>query len=529
MYESYYGLNSKPFQLTPDPEFFFASKLHKRAMSYLQYGLSQAEGFIVITGDIGTGKTTIANSLLNNIEADIHAAQIVTPRLSPDEIVKMVTAKFGIDTTGKSKTDLLQALQYFLEELARTGKRALLLVDEAQNLPLETIEELRMLSNFQKSGKPLLQSFLLGQPELQPILRAPDMEQFRQRIVASCHLAPLNYDETCAYINYRLEHAGCTKPNLFTDDAYKAIHKFTTGVPRKVNTLMDRVLLYGFLEELESFDLQHVSQVIEEVQEEMFVPDDVMAADPDEILIASQRAAQAAARQAPVAPVTSQVLPTASHAGFAPSMAQPSAEPLAFATPEPVAQLVVTPPQPAFASPQPSSAPLELAAVEPSASQPSYTAPAPQASAPAPSISEPVQLTTQPSAHVASSYTVDSSQLQDTSGVASAVADAINTTTPLAQQGAPGVAAEQAAQHNANASVAGAAYQPQPVATERPVHVTKNGNVVHEAQYYKEMLEDLVDALDDAIKNKVKLTQYIDKLLKKKYQTNVRLKSEDNE
>ena len=368
MYESYYGLNSKPFQLTPDPEFFFASKLHKRAMSYLQYGLSQAEGFIVITGDIGTGKTTIANSLLDNIEADILAAQIVTPKLSPDEIVKMVASKFGIDTAGKSKTDLLESLQHFLEQLASTGKRALLLVDEAQNLPLETIEELRMLSNFQQAGKPLLQSFLLGQAELQPILRAPNMEQFRQRIVASCHLAPLNFEETCAYIQYRLEHAGNTRTDLFTEDAFRVIHEFSTGVPRKINGLMDRVLLFGFLEELGQFDRQNVQQVIDEVQEEMFLP------------VADEM-------------VNTQV----------------------------VDQAAVTKLDPMAAS---------------------------------------------------ESATTDNNK------------------------------------------------------NERIPHITPNGNVVQDAQYYKDKLEELVDALDDAIKQKVKLTQYIDKILKNKYQTHVRLKGD---
>jgi putative secretion ATPase (PEP-CTERM system associated) len=275
MYESFYGLNSKPFQLTPDPDFFFASKLHKRAMSYLQYGLSQAEGFIVITGGIGTGKTTIANSLLDDIQDDIFAAQIVTPKLSPDELVRMVATKFGLNVADKTKSDILNALEEFLGQLHTQGKRALLLVDEAQNLPLETIEELRMLSNFQAGGKPLLQSFLLGQEELQPILRAPNLEQFRQRIVASCHLSPLAEDECKAYIEYRLHHAGWNGAALLDDEAHHKIYVFTQGVPRKINTLMDRVLLFGFLEEKESLNGDAIEAVVDEVKDEMFIPDPV--------------------------------------------------------------------------------------------------------------------------------------------------------------------------------------------------------------------------------------------------------------
>lgn len=273
MYENHYGFTSKPFQLTPDPRFFFGSKWHKRAMSYLQYGLSQAEGFIVITGDIGTGKTTIANSLLDDMQDDIVAAQIVSPKLSPDELVKMVASKFNVPVKGSTKSDILNDLEAFLMGLHKQGKRALLLVDEAQNLPLETIEELRMLSNFQVGGKPLLQSFLLGQEELQPILRAPNMEQFRQRIVASCHLAPLTDVESQAYIEYRMQHAGWDGRALFSDGAYRRIFTFTHGIPRKINTLMDRILLFGFLEELESLDEEVVENVIKEVSEEMFLPE----------------------------------------------------------------------------------------------------------------------------------------------------------------------------------------------------------------------------------------------------------------
>jgi general secretion pathway protein A len=273
MYENYYGLTSKPFQLTPDPSFFFGSKWHKRAMSYLEYGLSQAEGFIVITGDIGTGKTTIANSLLDHMQEDIVAAQIVTPKLSPDELVKMVASKFNVPVKGSTKSDILNDLEAFLMSLHKQGKRALLLVDEAQNLPLETIEELRMLSNFQAAGKPLLQSFLLGQEELQPILRAPNMEQFRQRIVASCHLAPLTDIECQAYIEYRLKQAGGNGQALISAGAYDRIFQFTHGIPRKINTLMDRILLFGFLEELDTIDEEAVENVVKEVSEEMFQPD----------------------------------------------------------------------------------------------------------------------------------------------------------------------------------------------------------------------------------------------------------------
>ena len=302
MYESHYGLTAKPFQLTPDPNFFFASKLHRRAMSYLQYGLSQAEGFIVITGGIGTGKTTLANSLLANIEQDIVAVQIVTPKLSPDEAVKMVAAKFGIEVSDRSKTEILKDLETYLYQLSKEGQRALLLVDEAQNLPLETIEELRMLSNFQQNGKPLLQSFLLGQDELQPILRAPNMEQFRQRIVASCHLAALSQEEVCKYIPYRMEHAGWDKEekgDLFSAEALERIYEFTKGIPRKINTFMDRVLLFGFLENTHNIELVHIEKVIDEVSQEMFTNEEMADYEAEQEAMAQVRAQQKLANEAP--------------------------------------------------------------------------------------------------------------------------------------------------------------------------------------------------------------------------------------
>lgn len=270
MYESYYGFKERPFQLSPDPRFFFASSHHQRALSYLQYGLDQGEGFIVITGPIGTGKTTIARNLLNNIgDESIVAAQLVTTKLNPQELLELVVAEFQIHTESMSKADLLQAIEQFLITLNQQGKRALLIVDEAQNLPAETVEELRMLSNFQLNNKPLIQSFLLGQEELKDIIQAPNMEQFRQRIIASAHLKPLSVEEVKEYINHRLHQAECNKENLFSEETFDFIHKKTLGVPRKINIFVDRILLYGFLEELDVINLAAVEQVAEEMDVEL--------------------------------------------------------------------------------------------------------------------------------------------------------------------------------------------------------------------------------------------------------------------
>ncbi|OLQ75514.1 general secretion pathway protein GspA [Photobacterium proteolyticum] len=269
MYESHFGLSDKPFKLSPDPRFFFSSPHHEKATSYLKYGLSQGEGFIVITGPIGTGKTTIARNLVASLDDSIVAIQIATTRLTPEELVRLVAAKFGIPVEGLGKAEILKRLEQYLLTLHQQQRRALLLVDEAQNLPPETVEELRMLSNFQLDDKPLIQSFLLGQEELKGIIELPEMEQFRQRIIASCHLTPFDSEQTEHYILHRLNQVGWQGKPALSQESFGIITQYTQGVPRKINILVDRLFLYAYLEDLTVLKAGDVHQVLEEMQGEL--------------------------------------------------------------------------------------------------------------------------------------------------------------------------------------------------------------------------------------------------------------------
>lgn len=273
MYETYYGLSAKPFRLRPDPHFFYGSKGHKRAMAYLDYGLSQGEGFIVITGEVGAGKTTLVRNLLNNLPSEqIIAAHIVNTNLDSDDTLRMVVSAFGLPYENSSKPDLLTRLEQFLRAADQQGKRALLIVDEAQNLTARTVEELRMLSNFQTDEKSLLQTFLLGQPEFRTTLHSASMLQLRQRVIASYHLGPMDADETQAYIEHRLHTVGWSGDPSFSSGAYGAIYAYTGGIPRKTNTLCDRLLLMGYLEEMHAFTEHDVNAVIRDIDEEFQLP-----------------------------------------------------------------------------------------------------------------------------------------------------------------------------------------------------------------------------------------------------------------
>jgi putative secretion ATPase (PEP-CTERM system associated) len=268
MYEDYYHFQAKPFRLSPDPRFFFSSRGHRRAMAYLMYGAHQGEGFIVITGEIGAGKTMLANTLASKMASrNLVLAQVVSTNLEADDMVRMVAAAFGLSQEN-SKAVLLNRIEQFLLACDRQGKRVLLVVDEAQNLPARSVEELRMLSNFVYADRPLLQTFLLGQPEFRKMLQGPKMEQLRQRVTASCHLGPLEGTETEAYIVHRLHTVGWRDDPSFSEDAFAAIHQHTGGIPRKINILCDRVLLMGHLDEKHAITGKEVADVIGELQQE---------------------------------------------------------------------------------------------------------------------------------------------------------------------------------------------------------------------------------------------------------------------
>jgi general secretion pathway protein A len=270
MYESFYGLTGKPFQLNPDPAFFFGSRGHKRAFAYLQYGVHQSEGFIVITGEVGAGKTTLVRSLFEQLDRDrLVAAQLVSTQLDADDMLRSVAVAFGLPMRSVDKATLLASLEAFLCQLAIDKRRALLVVDEAQNLTPRAIEELRMLSNFQLGEQALLQSFLIGQPELREMMQAAQMQQLRQRVIASYHLGPLDKNETQSYVEHRLAHVGWNGDPRFAPEAFAIIHDATGGIPRRINTLCNRLLLAGFLAEKHAFEAADVTPIVHEIRDEL--------------------------------------------------------------------------------------------------------------------------------------------------------------------------------------------------------------------------------------------------------------------
>ena len=266
MYERFYELRERPFALSPDPDYLYPSRVHREALDYLRYGLERHAGFIVITGEIGSGKTTLLQTLLRGLDSQTTVARIVNTMLEPRELLETIMIDFGLDPSGKSKPLLLRDLAQYLVDQRLAGRMVLLVIDEAQNLSLLALEELRMLSNLETEKSKLLQIVLVGQPNLREKLNAPELEQLRQRITVSYHLMPLDADETANYINHRLRRAATGAPMEFPRDATDAIHGRSRGVPRIINVICDAALVFGYAEERRGVDLPLVQEVLSELE-----------------------------------------------------------------------------------------------------------------------------------------------------------------------------------------------------------------------------------------------------------------------
>ncbi|MHA4836101.1 XrtA/PEP-CTERM system-associated ATPase [Sphingopyxis sp. MSC1_008] len=366
MYDQFYGFTGRPFQLTPDPHFYFESGTHRKAMSYLGYGLAQGEGFIVITGDVGAGKTTLVGHLMNTIDANrLTAVKLVSTQVEGDDLLRLVAEQFGIEWEGQSKAELLRSMEQYLREQARAGRRTLLIVDEGQNLAISALEELRMLSNFQLGGHSLLQIFLLGQPEFrQTLFHSPALEQLRQRVIATHHLDPMEPEEVEPYILHRLGKVGWTGNPSFSPDAFEEIFDYSEGVPRKLNVLVSRLLLYGAVEQMNRITAQNVRSVVAEIEADRGIDATTLAPLPVEEVVA---AAAAAVAPTPAPFAAPQAANETTPEWPARAAAPVTDGPAPFAAPaEPAAVVTLTPPEAAEAPvpAAPAIDPEQLAALE---------------------------------------------------------------------------------------------------------------------------------------------------------------------
>ena len=267
MYERFYNLRERPFSLSPDPDYLYPSRVHREALSYLRYGIEGHAGFIVITGEIGSGKTTLLQTALRGLDRQTSVSRLVNTMLDARELIEAVMLDFGLEPgQGRSKPHLLRDLAQFLVDQRSAGRLALLVIDEAQNLSLPALEEVRMLSNLETEKSKLIQIVLIGQPNLRDVLARPELEQLRQRVTVSYHLQSLDSVETAAYINHRLRRAAIGAPLEFSRDVTDLIHLHSDGLPRKINVIADAVLLFGYGEERRVVDVDLTYEVVEELE-----------------------------------------------------------------------------------------------------------------------------------------------------------------------------------------------------------------------------------------------------------------------
>lgn len=268
MYEKFFNLNIKPFELIPNPDFLYLSKQHKKAITYLDYGIKERIGFVLLTGEVGSGKTTIIRNLIKGLNSKVRLSKIFNTKVSSEQLLAMINEDFGMHVNGKDKITLLRELSDFLIEQYTNKYHSILIIDEAQNLSSELLEEIRMLSNLETDKHKLLQIILVGQPELKKILSQPELRQLRQRISISCHISPLTKKETDEYILHRLEIAGNREAVIFEDGAIDLIYEYSRGIPRLINVICDFLMVFAYVEERREISLDLVKEVVGEIEEE---------------------------------------------------------------------------------------------------------------------------------------------------------------------------------------------------------------------------------------------------------------------
>lgn len=266
MYIDFFGLKCKPFELVPDPEFLLMSRGHKRALTHLNYGIVENSGFILVTGEVGTGKTTLIRSMMKKLNSEIKLARVNNTRVTSEQLISMINEDFGLDIKGRTKTEMLSDLTDFLIVQYASGGRSMLIIDEAQNLSADLLEEIRLLSNLETDKSKLLQIILVGQPELLKTLGRPELRQLRQRISISCQINPISKEETAEYIFHRLEVAGNRNAVEFSGSSIESIHAFSRGIPRLINIACDFLLLSAFAEESRVITEELVKEVLGEIE-----------------------------------------------------------------------------------------------------------------------------------------------------------------------------------------------------------------------------------------------------------------------
>ena len=266
MYLDYYGLTEPPFDITPNPRFLFYSAKHREAYNHLLYGIRERKGFVQLTGEVGAGKTTLCRAILEQLDDHYATALILNPVMSANELMKAIAVEFGLPVNGLDRLDTLAVINQFLLQLVERGKDAVLIIDEAQDLTEDLLEQVRLLSNLETDNRKLLQIVLMGQPELRDRLNSPRLRQLRQRITVRYHLPPLSRDEINQYIRHRLHVSGANGTPFFTGPALWRVHYYSQGIPRLVNAVCDKALLAGFVQQQEKIDYRMIGHAVRELE-----------------------------------------------------------------------------------------------------------------------------------------------------------------------------------------------------------------------------------------------------------------------